>query len=130
MQCYCRTLLRISYWHQQNVSCNTHCFAQQCMLLCCRTIHDTLHLGNGWCCIQTVPSHCDIHLLCLQQQPREVLVDGIHWLVSQLDCMGKIFNALSFIQNNPAQVSYEQTLYLKKRRPSMNERTWADYQLK
>jgi hypothetical protein len=66
----------------------------------------------------------------LQQQPREVLVDGIHWLVSQLDCMGKIFNALSFIQNNPAQVSYEQTLYLKKRRPSMNERTWADYQLK
>jgi hypothetical protein len=26
---------------------------------------DTLHLHTGWCCIQPVPSHCDIHMLVL-----------------------------------------------------------------
>jgi len=59
------TPLRISYWHQQNVSCNTHCFAQWCMLLCCHTFHDTLHLHTGRCCIQPVPSPCDICILVL-----------------------------------------------------------------
>lgn len=71
------------------------------------------------------------HGVVLAAAVREVLVDGIHWLVGQLDCMGKIFSGLTFIQNNPAQVSFEQTLYLKKRLClSMNETTWANYQLK
>lgn len=43
MQCYCRTLLSFSYWHQQNVSCNTHWFARQCMLLCCRAVLSMIH---------------------------------------------------------------------------------------
>jgi hypothetical protein len=58
----------------------------------------------------------------LQQQPREVLIDGIHWLVGQLNCMGKMCDGLTFIQNNPAQVSFEQTLKPQEKIMSLNER--------
>jgi len=47
----------------QNVSCKTHCFARWCMFLCCCTVHDTLHLRTGKCRLQSVPSHCDSHML-------------------------------------------------------------------